>query len=363
MGREVSWYVLRPTSILILSNNFLETPSYPFSHTAVLKPEPSGPSKLGSSRAYTLTLSPQIIYSKSKLLGQLVSSQVYRQLEFQAVGNWWICGDAAAASLTSHAEMLKRMPNGREDIFSDRSIDVRAKRGLMKFLKFVIDHENQPEMWKDMAEEPLSTFLASRFQLPDSMQKFILALTLSLNEPSQTSVDYSLPRVARHLTSIGIFGPGFGSVVPKWGGGAEMAQVACRAGAVGGAVYVLGTGVAAVQSDAVELVLTNGETVKTTSYVCSQQSTTSTESVHHTTMVSRSITVASTNMADLFRTTVEGTPMGAVAVVAFPVGSLMVGGESSSYPVYIMAHSSETGECPHDQCKYHFGLFKSPRIL
>lgn len=322
------------------------------------KPEPSGLSKLAFSRAYTLTLSPQIIYSKSKLLGQLVSSQVYRQLEFQAVGNWWICGDASATAQAPKAEMLKRMPNGREDIFSDRSIDVRAKRGLMKFLKFVIDFENQPEIWKDMAEEPLSTFLDSKFHLPDSMQKFILALTLSLNEPSQTSVAYSLPRVARHLTSIGVFGPGFGSVIPKWGGGAEIAQVACRAGAVGGAVYVLGTGVEAVHSDAAEIALTSGETVKMTSYVCNQQhtSTFATPS-DQAEVVSRSITVTSSNMANLFKTTVEGAPMGAVAVVAFPAGSLIVGGESSTFPVYIMAHSSETGECPHDQCKHHHFFF------
>ena len=318
------------------------------------KPKASGPSKLASSRAYTLTLSPQIIYSKSKLLSQLVSSQVYRQLEFQAVGNWWICGDATAGSEAHQAETLKRMPNGREDIVLDRSIDVRAKRGLMKFLKFVTEFENHQEMWKDMAEEPLSTFLASKFQLPDSMQKFILALTLSLDEPSQTTVAHSLPRVARHLTSIGVFGPGFGSVIPKWGGGAEIAQVACRAGAVGGAVYVLGTGVGGVHSEALELSLTNGEAVKTASYIRGQDgSANSTAPGDQTAVVSRSITVVSTNMAALFKTTVEGASMAAVAVVAFPSGTLMVGVESSTYPVYIMAHSAETGECPQDQCKHH----------
>lgn len=316
------------------------------------RPDPSGPKKLASSRAYTLTLSPQIIYSKSKLLEQLVSSQVYRHLEFQAVGNWWICRNASEAAQTPQAEMLRRMPNGREDIFSDRTIDVRAKRGLMKFLKFAVDFENQPEIWKDSAENPLTTFLAAKFQLPESMQKFISALTLSLNDPAHTTVGYSLPRIMRHLTSIGVFGLGFGSVVPKWGGGAEIAQVACRAGAVGGSVYVLGTGVKAVRSDAVELILTNDEIVKTAYYVSGQERAPSTELPDAADAISRVITVVSSNMAGLFKTTVEGAPIGAVAVIAFPAGSLSVDEEGSTHPVYIIAHSSETGECPRDQCKH-----------
>lgn len=154
------------------------------------------------------------------------------------------------------------------------------------------------------------------------------------------------------MTSIGVFGPGFGSVVPKWGGGAEIAQVACRAGAVGGSVYVLGTGVKAVCSDGVELALTNDETVKTAYYFGGEEAAPSTELSNAADAVSRSITVVSNNMTSLFKTTVEGAPIGAVAVIAFPAGSLSVGEESSTHPVYIMAHSSETGECPQDQCKH-----------
>lgn len=189
--------------------------------------------KLGFSRAYNFTLSPQIIYTRSPLLSALVASKVYKQLEFQAVGSWFLYDDAA----------LKRLPSGREDIFQDNSIDNRAKRSLMKFLKFVVDYENQVEVWQGKAEMGLSQFLADDFKLPENLQILIGALTLSLDTLEETKVEYALPRIQRHLTSIGVFGPGFGAVVPKWGGGAEIAQVACRAGAVGGGVYVLGTGI------------------------------------------------------------------------------------------------------------------------
>jgi RAB protein geranylgeranyltransferase component A len=305
--------------------------------------------KLSFSRAYTLALSPQIIYTRSKLLAQLVSSKVYRQLEFQAVGNWWIYNGA-------ETDPLKRLPNGREDIFQDKSIDNRSKRNLMKFLKFVVDYENQTEVWEAHADNSLQEFLSSKFQLPPHLQTVISALTLSLDSLDKTVVRWALPRIARHLTSIGIFGPGFGAVFPKWGGGAEIAQVACRAGAVGGGVYVLGTGVTrstVIDSTGdeagelrVSLDLSNGETVRTRHHISSEIQGSSGAKV-----VSKIIAVISSPLASIFASSVEGSPPAAVSVVVFPPGSFSQGASPPTDPVYIMVHSSETGECPVGQCE------------
>jgi Rab proteins geranylgeranyltransferase component A len=334
----------------------------PFSNASIWKsddhsPTNPGAEKLSFSRAYTLSLSPQIIYSRSKLLTQLVSSKVYRHLEFQAVGSWWIyhaehlSGEPAGSLLAAE---LKRIPNGREDVTFDRSIDLRAKRKLMKFLNFVVDYNNQSEIWEEYADSPLEEFLSARFQIPERLQTVALALTLSLDLPSKTIVRYSLPRIARHLSSIGVFGPGFGAVIPKWGGSSEIAQVACRAGAVGGAVYILGTGVArkeAVTSSGIEVELTNKEIVRTKFLVQPSkpfpESQTSAASI-----VSKMIAVISSDLASLFVSVVEGGPTPAVSVVVFPSDSLLVNAEPQPYPVYIMAHSSDTGECPIGQCKF-----------
>ncbi|RDW80121.1 hypothetical protein BP6252_04759 [Coleophoma cylindrospora] len=306
--------------------------------------------KLSFSRAYTLTLSPQIIYTRSKLLSQLVSSKVYRQLEFQAVGNWWIY-QRAGEDVTLAQGSLQRLPNGREDIFTDDNIDLRSKRGLVKFLKFVVDYENQAETWEPHAKDSLHSFLSSKFKLPPSLQTIISALTLSLDTPENTTVAYSLPRIARHLTSIGVFGPGFGAVVPKWGGGSELAQVACRSGAVGGAVYVLGTGVKDINlqegSDepGVTLTLTNDEVIRARSLV---QATylRDNPSTKSPVVVSKTISVISSPLSALFTTTVEGAPTPAVSVVVVPAETFHVDDILQLHPVYLMVHSSETGECP-----------------
>ena len=329
---------------------------------AVLWKSDTEAEKLSFSRAYTLTLSPQIIYTKSKLLSQLVSSKVYKQLEFQAVGNWWIYDTSHTTKSTQEQTgNLKRLPNGREDIFEDASIDNRSKRSLMKFLKFVVDYENLIEIWENHAESSFSDFLTSQFKLPPNLQTVIIALTLSLDSPDKTMVGYALPRIARHLTSIGVFGPGFGAVVPKWGGGAEIAQVACRAGAVGGGVYVLGTGIKSSQrnGEEVEVALSNGETVKMIHLAPSPE--TEIESSSDAKVVSKIIAVVSSPLTSLFESSIEGSPLAAVSVIVFAPNALDIDGHTQTHPIYIMAHSSETGECPAGQCQYQ--TFPSISIL
>jgi len=269
---------------------------------------------------------------------------VYRQLEFQAVGNWWIYETSDSP--------LRRLPNGREDIFQDKSIDNRAKRSLMKFLKFVVDCENQTDVWEPHAGSPLDVFLSSQFQFPTSLQTVVTSLTLSLNPPDQIQVGWALPRIARHLTSVGMFGPGFGAVIPKWGGGAEITQVACRAGAVGGGIYILGTGIKdseafTEEDEQLSLVhLSNGELVKTRHLIRSPENDPADPKI-----VSKVIAVISSPLTSLFKSSVEGSPLAAVSVVVFPTSSI-IGDVSQPNPVYIMVHSSETGECPAGQCQY-----------
>ncbi|KAH0558902.1 hypothetical protein GP486_004473 [Trichoglossum hirsutum] len=366
-----------------------------------------GSAKLASSRSYCLSLSPQLIYNRSALLPILVSSKVFRQLEFQAVGSWWVyyplqaVPDVASSSIVDYGETeqhqgpeeqpskrrrgeLKKVPNGREDIFTDPTIDLKSKRSLMKFLRFVTDYENQPDVWESWASNPFSEFLASQFNFPPSLQTPVLALTMTLDAPDRTTTGFALPRIARHLRSIGVFGPGFGAVIPKWGGGAEVAQVACRAGAVGGGVYMLGNNVEVVNQGSengthtsegdqgggrdgpVEVQLRSGDKIKTKWIVGSEcdfpalkVSSGSSRELSST----KSISVVSSPLLPLFPTIAEGAPPAAGAIVVFPPGSLSVGPEDTPAggipPVYLIVHSSSTGECPDGQFLWKGVLYAS----
>ncbi|TQS35803.1 hypothetical protein Golomagni_03764 [Golovinomyces magnicellulatus] len=300
--------------------------------------------KISPSRSYNLSLSPFIIYSKSKLLEKLVSSCIHRQIEFLSVGNWWIIEDDGYT--------LKKIPNGREDIFLDGSIDNRSKRSLMKFLRFVMDYENNSVIWNEFSEVSLEDFLASQFQLSTVLRRMISAISLTLCSPDETTVGWALPRIARHLNSHGVLGPGFNAVYPKWGCGAEISQAACRAGAVGGATYILGTAIEKTYSTTHEFEeltgvrLSNGVDVRTRYLI------TETEDAHPHKFksVSRIIAITTAPLNSLFQCSTEGAPAPAVCVICFPAGTLKIQG-SADYqnPIYLMIHSSETGECPEGQ--------------
>ncbi|KAL2830201.1 GDP dissociation inhibitor-domain-containing protein [Aspergillus cavernicola] len=331
-----------------------ETSQYPFEDATIFLPSPSEPNSGLSSRAYTLSLSPQLIYSRSELLPTLVSSKVYRQLEFQAVGSWWI-----HKPTTGRDKDLYRVPSSREDVFADDFISMKSKRTLMRFLRNLSQsqaNQESAEEEKSALEEALtkslSEYLTTKFQVTPELYDPLLSLSLSQSSPQRTVASYAVPRIQRHLTSIGLFGPGFGSVLVKWGGGSEISQVGCRALAVGGGVYVLNSGVESLnqgeqdtKNSRVQLRLISGETI-TTKYVVGSDwdlPVLSQSPCDHD-RVSRSITIVSSSLDDLFPVTAEGGPIPAGAVVVFPALSLGLADELP--PVYIFVHSSETAECP-----------------
>jgi RAB protein geranylgeranyltransferase component A len=245
---------------------------------------------------------------------------------------------------------LLKVPNGREDVFQDHDLDFKAKRALMKFLRFIGDYEEQPEVWHAHSQQPFPTFLSQQFKVPTPLQGPLLALTLSPLPSGQTTTEYALPRIARHLRSIGMLGAGFGAVIPKWGGLAEISQVACRALAVGGGVYVLGKGLSSDAAETTEggtrLRLKDGEVV-TTKWIVGGSSSPVSEDAF-----CRSIAVVSSPLAPLFPPVAEEAPPPAAAVVVFPSGSLSLESQPDDLPpVHVIVHSSDTGECPAGQSK------------
>lgn len=330
-----------------------------FSKAHILQPNTRKPEELSFSRAYSLSLSPLIIYCSSPILPLLVSSQVYRQVEFLAVGSWWILDESgtkdASPSSSSDGCSLSKIPSGREDVFSDDTVSLKHKRALMKFLKFIQSYEAQRSLWKAYDTRPLPEFLSSEyFELPDSLQKQLFATSLSALPMQETETGWAIEMIARHLRSIGIFSAGIGSVVPKWGGMGEICQVACRACAVGGGTYVLKKGISDVEvaNDSehmgykkLNVRLDGGETVET-QYLSRSNKIKGGGNymeAHH------SISIINSSLHHLFPSFGEDEPTPAVAMVVIPTG--LGGGAEHHPPVYIQVHSSETGECPQGQCR------------
>jgi hypothetical protein len=298
------------------------------------------------------------------------------------MGSWWVYTQdgsskepSAEGSEQAAKGSLLKIPTNREDVaFGGDSFDLRSKRAVMKVLRFVSDFESQPEIWESYQARPFSDFLTEQFKLPAGLIDLFLALTLTRDPPCRTTTGFALPRISRHLRSIGRLGPGFSSLIPKWGGLSEIVQVACRAGAVGGGIYVLGTGISTLSSnnisvspnetiaDSVNVQLTSGDTVRAKVVVGSNETKLTLDNLKYLdesqnlTSASRSISIVSSTLQSLYPITVEGTPPPAGSVVVFPSSSLGLdagydGDTAEIPPVYLVIHSAATGECPVGQCK------------
>ena len=323
-------------------------------------------------------MSPHLIYTKSALLPALVSSQLHTQLEFQAVGTWWIIkesptGVSQIGSGRQSSGTLQKIPSTREDVFADDTLSMRDKRSLMKFLRsIVVPPVSAAEPIQDA---PLSSRLTTLCAMDPLLDQLLLALSLSYDSPGTVRTISAVSRIRRHIQSIGTIGAGFGVVMPKYGGAAEIAQVACRASAVGGAVYVLGRGldkisnprdksaeIDASPNEVVHLELSDGEEINARFVAgCAEDFAMDTASVPATNSndglvkTVHSISIVSSPLEHLFPPTSEGGPVPAGAVVVY-------GGESHKRTapgsvlekgaVYMVAHSPESGECPPGQCKH-----------
>lgn len=310
---------------------------------------------LSFSRAYSLDLAPQIIYARSTLLPQLVSSKAFRQLEFLAVGSFYIYSPSSAAQARP---TLNRIPSTREDVFITTSIPPRSKRFLMKFIKFALDYQAEPqaEIWKPNANQPLVTFLESHFNLDSDLQAYLIALTLSLD--GKISVEAGLASIHRHLTSIGVFGPGFAAVYPKWGGLSEVAQVGCRAAAVGGATYMLATSVSHYRpstrspqdaKSALEVTLSNGLVLQAGALVKNAD-----RPPDAPTSISRLMAIVNSDLTSLFESASEAAPTPCLAIVSFPPRSITLRDATTTtndVPLYALVLSSLSGQCPAGQCE------------
>lgn len=251
---------------------------------------------------------------------------------------------------------------------------MKDKRGLMKFLRYVLNEgEDQSSPTPADSQITLQTALTTKFKLSESLQAPLQALALSPLPASLTRFDTAIIRIRRHMRSMGYFGPGFGAVIAKYGGNSEISQVACRAGAVGGSVYLLGhelqglttaednvaanTNENTDQTTLIECVLSGGTRIRSKIVVGSPDDLPKSNDKLPTSDCAsmwRSINIIADPLRQLFPQTAENGPTPAVAIALVESGDT----NGQKVPVYLQIHSEDTGECPSGQCKSFSSTFR-----
>ncbi|TKX24182.1 putative Rab proteins geranylgeranyltransferase component A [Elsinoe australis] len=335
----------------------------PFRNASIQKTEHAA-SHLKSARAYSLSLSPCTLYTRSSLLTTLVSSNAHEQLEFLAVGSWFVYQSSPDTNASGSVGHLIRVPNNREDIFSSSALTLRVKSALVRFLRFVATYSSQEELenWMEWKNNPFSEFLVKRFKIQAEFHGPLLALSMSSKPNDEITTEVALASIHRHLTSMGVFGAGFSAVLPKYGGLSEVVQVACRAAAVGGAVYVLDRAIERVESASTSegvsvRVFAHGNDTLTTKHLIGTidqlpEQTQPAGATEFDIVCSRTISIVGSRLSHLFPRPAEGSPPPSAAVVVYPSGSITDHMQASAnlYPVHLFIHTADTGECPSGQC-------------
>lgn len=174
------------------------------------------------------------MFAQSDLLSLLIKSRVYKYLEFQSLSNFHVF---------ENDNFNKKLSNTtKEDIFTDQSLSLVTKRYLMKFLKFVLqdnNDQNKKSMLQDNANVPIGEFLTKNFNL-ETPQINELVYSIGLCAKTTTKTPEALTRIKRFLVSFDVYG-NFPVMVLKYGGPGEISQGFCRSAAVAGTTYKLNT--------------------------------------------------------------------------------------------------------------------------
>lgn len=187
-----------------------------------------------SLKDYGIDLSARVMFAQLDLLALLVKSRVYKYLEFQLVLNFHVFENDNFKSKISNTT--------KEDIFTDQLMSLQTKRLLMKFLKFVLQDNNDDakrELLKQHHATPIEEFLQAQFglKLPQTDE---LVYLIGMATHANTRTPEAIARIKRFLVLFDVYGH-FPVMVLKYGGPGEISQGFCRSAAVAGTTYKLDT--------------------------------------------------------------------------------------------------------------------------
>ncbi|GAV52742.1 hypothetical protein ZYGR_0AI00240 [Zygosaccharomyces rouxii] len=281
-----------------------------------------------TSRDFGIDLAPKILFAKSDLLSILVRSRVHQYLEFQSLSNFH----------TFENDNFEKLTNTKQEIFTDQKLPLMTKRNLMKFIKFVLNWEEQVEVWQPYADRPLCDLLVEKFRL-EKAQVFELLFSIGLCYNMQTKTPEALQRIRRYLSSFDVYGP-FSVLYSKYGGPGELSQGFCRSAAVGGATYKLNETLTSYDPNTKMALFGDGSQVYVTEKVVASPSQAPKESRNMPNQryeIHRLTCVVEKSCEQWFS---EGE---SAAVVVFPPGSLKTG-NNEVVQAFILGSGSEI--CP-----------------
>ncbi|KAJ3272534.1 hypothetical protein HDV01_005485 [Terramyces sp. JEL0728] len=183
---------------------------------------------LKSKQRFNVERIPKLLYSSGDII-KLIQNGACPSLEFQLIKSLFLNG--------------KRVPYSKEDIFSNKDINLIEKRKMMKLLTTALEYgtvseeQLEPTISSEDDEILFTDYLNSLNLKPELINTAYSAIAL-ITTNEHLSKRQGLERMQTHLKSIGIFGPG-AFLASLYGTSSELVQAFCRYCAVHGGNYIL----------------------------------------------------------------------------------------------------------------------------
>lgn len=268
-----------------------------------------------------------------------MNSRVNRYLEFKPI----------TCFHTYENDSFEKVPGSKEDIFTDQALSLLTKRSLMRFMKFVLEYKDSPEIWQPYQSVPIAEFLTEKFKLePQQANELIYSIGLCVSADTPT-ID-ALARMHRYVVSLGVYGS-FPALYVMYGSAGELVQAFSRSAAVAGATFKLNTSITkydkstkiATLSDggriqvAESLIVSTENALKIPQSVCG-------ESHAKKSQVTRMVAIVAKDCKEWFAENEQA------AVISFPPGSLP---SDNQFAVQALIYGGGSGMCPAGQAIWY----------
>ncbi|CAN6668350.1 rab proteins geranylgeranyltransferase component A [Trichomonascus vanleenenianus] len=303
-----------------------------------------------SSRQYLIDLAPRLMFARSDLLDLLIKSRVSRYLEFKALGSFH----------TFENDSFEKVAGSKEEIFTDQSLTLLTKRSLMRFMKFTLEWESQPEVWQPYANEPIGRFLSEQFKLGDQ-QVAEIVLSIGLCKSLEVPTVKALRRIGRYLTSLDVYGS-FPTLYSMYGSASEISQGFCRSAAVAGATYKLSSRLMSYSEEDKIALFEDGSRVRYSEKLIISPSN-NPRLIDHSHVprdkippqrqVTRMVAIVAKDCKEWFAENESA------AVVIFPPGTLST---NNRFVVQAIIMGFGSGQCPEGQAVWYLSTLEDPNV-
>ncbi|EMR09249.1 hypothetical protein PNEG_02583 [Pneumocystis murina B123] len=290
-------------------------------------------------KMYYFSLTPSLIYCKSKIIDLIISFNLQLYLHFKSFESSLIYDELYE---NGFSEILYT----KEMLAFNKNVDFIWKRRVMRFIEFIYDitSEKSQEILKGHDDDLFVDFISSEpFSLP-TLYTNMFVYGIALSYLPNITVKEALPKIRQFFLSLGVFIK-FAILNCSFGGGSELIQALSRNAALKGATFVLKKRITSYNIDdkeeyPVTVTFDDNQKIKCKKLITSYQI----GNYQPNTIILdeipllRSICLVK---GDLSRILKKNTSI----ICSFPPHSL----KSNEYPVQVIIDGSATGNCPNGQ--------------